>query len=519
MSTPHNAFTDVSIFLHTRTFWDCNGSTLLLFTAITFAAILLLLFIYVLEQRDKIQQNWKTEQCKPYVIPFAGWLAPAYSGDKITAASQSKFCMQQLASVVVQDALLPAEMVIKDTKTLYTDIDDAIKDSANMMNTLGTSVSSLEHTIESMVVNAGIELHKMFLSIQDILGKMQAVMVSAMYMMLGSYDTLQSLMGAVLEMTVRLLIMLAVLIAVMWILPVTWPAAATSTAFFTAVAIPLSILIYFMENIMHVKSGTFGRIPTLQTKNSKPRCFVHDTVVALWSNQDHNTTTTTKYVSELIPGDVLWDGSVVTSVQCITYVHDVDIYCVPFRTTNNRTNDRTNSGENEDENDMFPPLLFVSGDHLCFCEERNRWVPISSLKTATFMYKCANATTPKDYLYCFTTTTHRISLHPNQYLQLADWDELVFTGDIEHLLFFFDLVDTPYNREQLHYYIHPDRCSTDVDNTTNNLNPLVGTVQFLTRHGTTSTDRLLWDNQQAPPLHGTDFDSYVDRILDREESG
>ena len=51
-----------------------------------------------------------------------------------------------------------------------------------------------------------IPIQKMFIALMDIFQKIQGVMTAGLYTMLGSYYTLQSLMGSILELFVKMLI-------------------------------------------------------------------------------------------------------------------------------------------------------------------------------------------------------------------------------------------------------------------------------------------------------------------------
>ena len=50
-----------------------------------------------------------------------------------------------------------------------------------------------------------IPIQKMFITLMDVMQKIQGVMTGGLYTMLGSYYTLQALMGAILEMIIKIL--------------------------------------------------------------------------------------------------------------------------------------------------------------------------------------------------------------------------------------------------------------------------------------------------------------------------
>ena len=71
-------------------------------------------------------------------------------------------------------------------------------------------------------------------------------------------------------------------------MPFTWPAAASMTAVFLAIAIPLAIIIYFMTEVLHIKSS---KIPKL-------RCFDRKTCIYLQNG-------TFKHIQDINVNDIL----------------------------------------------------------------------------------------------------------------------------------------------------------------------------------------------------------------------
>jgi hypothetical protein len=97
------------------------------------------------------------------------------------------------------------------------------------------------------------------------------------------------------------LVTLVVIIVGLWVLPFTWPAAASMTAVFLAISIPLSIIIVFMKDVLHIQSSS---IPKL-------RCFDRKTKIYLYDN-------TFKFIEDIKIGDTCLDGSVITAKIKVT---------------------------------------------------------------------------------------------------------------------------------------------------------------------------------------------------------
>jgi hypothetical protein len=204
-------------------------------------------------------------------------------------------------------------------------------------------------------------------------------MTSGLYTMLGTYYTLQALMGAMLDLMIKLLMALAIIIVGLWVMPFTWPAAASMTAVFLGISVPLSIIIYFMTEVLHIKTSS---IPKL-------RCFDKHTKCTLKNG-------TTKNMQDIQPSDVLMDGSVVTSKIKIL-AQDLIMYNL--------------NG------------IIVSECHIV--SYNTEWIPV---------YKHPKAVKVNDYnepyLYCLNTTSKIIRLND---MDFTDWDE-VYGNKLELLL-------------------------------------------------------------------------------------
>jgi len=141
-----------------------------------------------------------------------------------------------------------------------------------------------------------LPIQKMFIATMDTFQKIQGSMIASLYTMLGSYYVLQSLMGGILDLVIKMLVTLAAIIVGLWITPFTWPAAASMSAVFVGIAIPLSIIAVFMKDVLKVKSGNIPRL----------RCFDENTPIALHNGKFAK-------IKNVKVGDLLANGSRITA--------------------------------------------------------------------------------------------------------------------------------------------------------------------------------------------------------------
>jgi hypothetical protein len=214
---------------------------------------------------------------------------------------------------------------------------------------------------------------------KDVLGKIQGILTAALFTSLGSYYALKSLLGAIVEFIVIILSILVALIVTLWILPFTWPVAAANSAIFVAIAIPLTIIIVFLTQVMDIHSSVLP-----QLKAPDIRCFDENTSIELFDS-------TCLPICDISLGDILRDGSYVTAKM------KVDALELTMYSLNN---------------------VIVSGCHMV--KYNNQWIRVSQHPDSRKLEKYE-----KSYVYCFNTTNKVIVANENIFL---DWDEVYDEG-------------------------------------------------------------------------------------------
>jgi hypothetical protein len=169
------------------------------------------------------------------------------------------------------------------------------------------------------------------------------------------------------------------MIATFWLIPVTWGMATSTTAIFVAVAIPMAIILAFMNDILHVQSSL--SIPSL-------KCFDENTILKMKDG-------TEKQISTIDTGDILFNNNKVTAIIKVTSKGSIMYYL---------------------------DGIIVSDSHIV--KYNDIWIPVYKHPNAI---KYENYTKP--YLYCLNTTNKIINI--NKYI-FTDWDE-VYDDDISEI--------------------------------------------------------------------------------------
>jgi ABC-type multidrug transport system fused ATPase/permease subunit len=255
-----------------------------------------------MQTKEAIADDWLNQRCKPQNIPFAGFISKPDGQSAFQYTSDNfQYCVQNILTNITGYALQPFQYMIQSLTNVFSKMAESIQQIREIINRLRNNFRKFAEDVLSRILNIMIPIQKIFIALMDAFQKIQGVMTGGLYTMLGSYYTLQSLMGAILELIIKVLVTLVIIIVGLWVMPFTWPAAASMSAVFLAISIPLAIIIVFMTEVLHIKSSA---IPKL-------RCFDRKTRI-------HLDDGTFKHIDEIKPNDRLWDGSSVTAKMQVT---------------------------------------------------------------------------------------------------------------------------------------------------------------------------------------------------------
>lgn len=371
MSSINNSTKYINDLYDNLTYFDLYGSSVIQFILFTLFVFLIYSYCKILQVKEDIANDWVNQRCKPQNIPFAGWItkpegvsAFQYTGDNF------QFCMQNILVNMTGYVVQPITYLMDIFNNIFKGFSEAINNLRNMLSTIRQNTRLLAEDLFNRILNMVIPIQQIFIALIDSLNKTQGILTAGLYTMLGSYYTLQSLMGAILELVIKILITLVAVIVGLWVVPFTWPAAATMSAVFLAVAIPMSIIVYFMTEVLHIHTSA---IPKL-------RCFDKDTLITMNDNS-------TIPIQNIKPGDILQHN------VCVTSTMKVD-------SSGLRMFDLRN--------------IIVSESHILHYNDK--WIPVKNHPEAVEIFGY-----DRPYLYCFNTSSKQIIING---LTFTDWDEI-----------------------------------------------------------------------------------------------
>lgn len=361
------------------TYYDLYGSSVFAFFIITIIVILAFIFSRLMQSKDELARDWENQRCKPQNIPFAGYISKPLDKTEFEYTNENfQYCVQDILLGITEQSLQPFNFMVDVLTSVFSKISDAIQQIRVVLASIRNNMSKIARDIMNRTLNILIPLQTMLISLADAFNKIQGILTAGLYTALGSYYTLQALMGAILELIIKMLVALVIMIVGLWILPFTQPLAATMSTVFLAISIPLAIIVIVLKRILHISSG---KIPKL-------RCFDENT---LFQTIDGN-----KKISQLKLGDELVDKSHVTTLIKVTS-DNLRMY---------KLND-----------------IIVSESHVV--KHDNKWIMVCDHPNAIILESYN-----KPYLYCINTTSKVFELNGIIY---TDWDE-VYDENLRYIL-------------------------------------------------------------------------------------
>lgn len=377
----NNIYDDLSYF-------DLYGNSIIIFIFITLFVFLVFSYCKVMQTKEAIADDWINQRCKPQNIPFAGIINPPEGTTAFQYTNENfQYCINNILTNITGHVLEPFQFMISSLTNVFSAMANSIQHIREIINKLRNGLKEFSQDILSRILNVMIPIQKMFIALMDTFQKIQGVMTGGLYTMLGTYYTLQALMGAILELIIKVLVALVIIIVGLWIMPFTWPAAASMSAVFLAISIPLAIIIAFMTEVLHIKTAG---IPKL-------RCFDRNTEFKLIDG-------TAKKIEELKVQEILIDGSIITS-KIKTTSKDLDIYNLDG--------------------------IIVSESHIV--KHNDKWLHVRDHPNAR---KIEGYTEP--YLYCLNTNTKTINLND---IIFTDWDE-IYDDSLDFVLKYYSIQET-----------------------------------------------------------------------------
>ena len=355
------------------TYFDQYGGSVILCIIITIILCLLISYCFIMINAQPIIDDWPNQRCKPNILPIAGFITHPEGVSASDYTYQNfNYCMQNTLSSISGFAVEPLTFVTSMLNNMAQQVSTDIQSIRDMFNKVRTMAQEVSQEIMGRIMNFTIPLQQIIIGFKDLMSKIQGILTAGLYTLLGSYYTLKSLMGAIAQFIISILVALATMIAVFWVIPFTWGAAIANTVIFVAIAIPLAIVLAFMVDVLHVKTNF--KIP-------KVKCFDEDTLITMNDG-------TEKRIVDIRVGEKLADDNEVTA-------------CMKVETKGSELYNLHG--------------VTVSDSHIVLYKDK--WICVSKHPEAVTLVPAYE----KPYLYCLNTSKKVIKINDCVF---TDWDEV-----------------------------------------------------------------------------------------------
>jgi hypothetical protein len=237
-------------------YFDQYGGSVILFILVSIVLFLLISYCYIMINAQPIIDDWANQRCKPNVMPFAGLLTHP---EGVSASDYTKqnftYCTQNILSSISGFAIEPLTFATNMLSNIANQITSDLQSVRGMFDKVRNMFQEITQEIMGRLMNIMIPLQQIIIGFKDLIGKIQGTMTAGLFTMLGSYYALKSLLGAIAQFIVTILITLAIMIVAFWIIPFTWGAAISSTVIFVAIAIPMAVILAFMVDVLKVQTN------------------------------------------------------------------------------------------------------------------------------------------------------------------------------------------------------------------------------------------------------------------------
>lgn len=168
---------------------------MLLLIFVTLWSILLMYIPYIFGFRQQIIDNWSTYRCSPTIIPIAGMINKKDTESVSEATSNNfSYCVQNIQTSFMGSLLEPVYYVTSGLSDVTGMLGSAVGDISGLFSRLRDFLEEITSSIMSLFYNLIIEYMKIFIALEDLVGKIIGTVLSVAYLVEGLPLSAASLM-------------------------------------------------------------------------------------------------------------------------------------------------------------------------------------------------------------------------------------------------------------------------------------------------------------------------------------
>jgi hypothetical protein len=374
-NTNTNIFSVINKLYNKIGFLEKYGGSLWMTIILILVFFVAISYYYIYNNLQPIKADWANQRCNPTVMPFAGLINPP-DPKKMSAfdftAQNFTGCIQNILSDIAGTFLAPFYYLVNSITKVLDGLNASLQGIRGVLSTIRDSVGNVSDEIMGKVLNIMIPLQQIVIKIKDTINKTQGVMLTGIYMLIGTYQTLTASFGAIIQIITTILMSIASIMIILFFIPFGFgiPFAIPLLVIFIMVLVP-GIMVYIIQ-VMVLKKWV-NPLPGI------PSCFIGDTDLTLHDGSNIK-------IKDVDVGMVLQHNNVVTAKMKLANI-DETVYCL--------------NG------------IYCTGEHMM--KYNNSWIKMKDHPHSII------TDFHDEYLYCINTSKKVIHIENEIF---GDWDEL-----------------------------------------------------------------------------------------------
>jgi hypothetical protein len=250
----------VNKLYETAGFLEKYGGSIVMTVILFLVFFILISYYYIQSKMTSIRQNWSEEKCNPAVIPFAGLINPPQDGSAMDYTGENfNQCLNNTLEGVADIAMEPIHYSVSIANEVIEGAEVAINDLRNMLSKMRDSISNFSKNAMARILSIMMPILHVFIKMKDAFQKVNGVMATSIYGLMGAYDTLRSLMNSVAEIIVVILFLIFALIMIgmgfsyfFFTFPLGMAIIIPNTIIFLLILIPFILIQVYMSELMQL---------------------------------------------------------------------------------------------------------------------------------------------------------------------------------------------------------------------------------------------------------------------------
>lgn len=373
--TKSNIFSVINKLYNKVGFLEKYGGSLWMTVILILVFFIAISYYYINNNLQPIKADWINQRCNPTVMPFAGLINPPdpkkMSKFDFTAQNFTG-CIQNILSDMVGAFLAPFYYLVNSITKVLDMLNASLQAIRGVLATIRNSISKVSGEVMSKVLNIMIPIQHMVIKIKDTINKTQGIMLSAIYMLFGTYQTIAASFGSIIQIITSILLTLTTIMIILYFIPfgLGIPFAIPLLVIFIMLLVP-SIMVYIIQ-VMVLKKWV-NPLPGI------PSCFIGDTELTLIDEQKIK-------IKDVDVGMILENNNIVTAKMKLANI-DETIYCL--------------NG------------IYCTGEHMI--KYNHNWIKVKDHPHSII------TDIHDEHLYCINTSKKVIHINNEIF---GDWDEL-----------------------------------------------------------------------------------------------